>query len=173
MAVKSKFTFPKLTIPKGMTRRQSVVMAVVFVIMPLLLIFSIYLNTGTTMTVVPPEQASEAKQDTKTEEDVPTIDQAIDAAIRAHERSTKVCYDEKIEGFLIHYPYLKPDEDGTKYFNGWYYLKWSQMWKTDNGIWFMKDFPTRRLPARLSRRHWPELQKHLTSCSYGIILAVS
>jgi hypothetical protein len=87
---------------------------------------------------VAPEQAAEATQEPK--EDVPTQEQAIDAAIRAHERSTKVCYDPAIEGFLIHYPYMKPAEDGTTYFDGWYYLKYQQMWKTDNGIWFMKDY---------------------------------
>ena len=125
-------------------KRKAVVMAVVFLLLPSLLVFSIYLGNRPKFKEVAPEQASEqtadAKQETKTEEDVPTQEQAIDAAIRAHERSTKVCYDPAIEGFLIHYPHLKPAEDGTTYFDGWYYLKYQQMWKTDNGIWFMKDY---------------------------------
>jgi hypothetical protein len=92
---------------------------------------------------IAPEQSAttETKQETKaSSEDVPTIAEAIDAAVRAHDRATMVCYDESVEGFLIQYPHKDPDANGQQYFEGWYYLKWHQMWKTQNGIWFMKDF---------------------------------
>lgn len=133
----SKVKFPK----DELAKRKVAVAVMVFLVMPLLLALALFLGTRQPNTkYVPPEQPEQAETQKKTEDDVPTIEEAITAAIRAHERATKVCYDEKIEGFLIHYPYQKPDENGQQYFNGWYYLKWHQMWKTQNGIWFMKDF---------------------------------
>jgi hypothetical protein len=88
--------------------------------------------------VAPEQSVVVDKPEAKSDSNVPTQEQAIDAAIRAHDRATKVCYDPAIEGFLFQYPFKEPDEK-TEYFHGWYYLKYQQMWKTDNGIWFMKD----------------------------------
>lgn len=126
--------------PKGANPYRKVVVWAVLVTLLVSGLILFLVSDRPKMKVVPPEQAAEAEAETKPTADVPTVEQAIDAAIRAHSRATKVCYDEKIEGFLIHYPYMKPDENGTRYFDGWYYLKWHQMWQTENGVWFMKEF---------------------------------
>lgn len=139
-----KTTLSKLKATDERTRRKRIVIAISAGAATLvgLTLLTFMLTTPPKQEEVAPEQATttETKQETKTSsEDVPTIAEALDAAVRAHDRATIVCYDEHVEGFLIQYPHKAPDGN-VQYFEGWYYLKYSQMWKTQNGIWFMKDF---------------------------------
>lgn len=142
MNIKAGLNNLKLRYAKA-NKRRLIITALAVVSTFMFLTYITSLNSKPKTEEVAPETATsettETKQEAKTNEDVPTQEQAIDAAIRAHDRSTKVCYDPAIEGFLIHYPHKEPDGD-VQYFEGWYYLKYQQMWKTDNGIWFMKDY---------------------------------
>ena len=93
--------------------------------------------------IVAPEQAPPvvvtSGQPEKSNDDVPSISEALTAAVRAHPRATEVCYDKHVRGFMIFYPYKEPDTKGQEFFDGWYYLEYDQIWKLDNNTWMMRE----------------------------------
>lgn len=73
----------------------------------------------------------------------PSVEQALDAALRGHPHAMKVCYDSKSEGLLIQYsPHVEPpaqDTDGMMH--GWFYLKVNGFYPSANGTWYLTNQP--------------------------------
>ena len=86
------------------------------------------------------EVKKEVKEDPK-EEQTFTVDDALDAVVRGHPNSKKVCYDRKLNGYLIHYgPPLKAGEtaeEGRYY--GWLYLGKVKFYQSANNKWFIAE----------------------------------
>jgi hypothetical protein len=68
----------------------------------------------------------------------PSVEQAVDAMLRSHPNSRKVCVDgERQHTYFLDYgPLLSPgaDEDGR--YHGWLFIERVDFYKTSNGTWF-------------------------------------
>lgn len=71
-----------------------------------------------------------------------SIDEAIDAVLRAHPNSLQDCYDSSLNAHLLDYgPPLRRGEQDDGYYHGWMLLENVSYHQTQNKIWFITDQP--------------------------------
>lgn len=74
----------------------------------------------------------------------PTVDQALDAVLRAHPNALQACYDSKLNGFFLDYGPLLPAgvADDNK-FHGWWIFQNVNYYQSENNSWFIADQPAK------------------------------
>ena len=75
---------------------------------------------------------------TATADVAPTVDQAIDAVLRGHPRSQKVCYETKYDGYFLYYG---PISDDTTKLSGWFLIQNIGFYQSTNNTFFISTQP--------------------------------
>lgn len=68
----------------------------------------------------------------------PTVDQALDAVLRGHPRSLKVCYETKYDGYFLYYG---PISDDTSKLSGWLFIQNISFHLSTNNTFFITAQP--------------------------------
>ena len=100
-----------------------------------------YLNDEKSSKAAKTEAKKEVVKEEPKQEVEFTVEDALSAMVRGHPNSKKVCYDRKLNGYLIYYrPPLKAGdtpEEGKYY--GWLYIDKVRFYQSANNTWFIAE----------------------------------